>query len=95
MANLTYGIIRGESQIDAYCEKRWKKRARFCESFAHNIDGVWIERFYSKSPTDTCYEQYFLMVMETNKETEHHNTDDISRMVHEDIRAGRATLLKV
>jgi len=95
MANLTYGVIRGEKQFNDYCKKRWKKMAWFCESFAHNIDGVWIERFYSKSPTDECYEQYFLMVMESSKETDWHSTDDISRKVHEDIRNGRATLLKV
>lgn len=95
MGNLTYGVIRGEKDFDNYCMRRWKKTARFCESFAKNIDGVHVERIYAKSPTDKGYEQYFIMAMETHKETGFCDTDVIRHKVYEDIRTGRIALLKV
>lgn len=95
MANLTYGVIRGERDFDNYCQKRWGTHARFVESFAHNIDGVHVERIYAKSPTDDGYKQYFIMAMETKKETGFNDPDAIRHKVYEDIRNGRITLLHV
>lgn len=95
MANWTYGVIREENDFNKYCMRRWKTTARFCESFAKNIAGVYIERIYEKSPTDECYTLYFIMAMQTNKETGFCDTDAIRRKVYEDIRTGRVTLIKV
>lgn len=95
MANLTYGVIKGEADFNTYCLKRWKTRAQFCESFAHNIDGVFIERIYAKSPTDKYHQQYFIMSMEAKKDTPWNSVDTIRKKVYEDIRTGAIALLKV
>ena len=97
MAQLTYGVIRGERAFNAYCERRWKERARFCESFAHIYQGggdVTIERFYEKSPTDDGYTEYFLMTMPTNRDTGMCFHNDISSMVKRQIREGTVQLIK-
>lgn len=94
MAQLTYGVIRGEQAFDAYCQRRWKQRARFCESFAH-IENVTVERFYEKSPTDDGYTEYFLMTMPTNRDTGLCWHNDIATMVKREIREGIVKLLSV
>lgn len=94
MAQLTYGVIRGEQAFDAYCQRRWKQRAMFCESFAH-IEDVTVERFYEKSPTDDGYTAYFLMTMPTNRDTGLCWHNDIATMVKREIREGTIKLLSV
>ena len=94
MAQLTYGVIRGEQAFDAYCQRRWKQWARFCESFAH-IENVTVERFYEKSPTDDGYTEYFLMTMPTNRDTGLCWHNDIATMVKREIREGTIKLLSV
>ena len=98
MAQLTYGVIRGEQAFNAYCERRWKERPRFCESFAHIYqcgDDVTVERFYEMSPTDNGYTEYFLMTMPTNRDTGLCWHNDIASMVKREIRNGTIKLLSV
>lgn len=92
MAQLTYGVIRGEQAFDAYCKRRWKQLARFCESFTH-IEDVTVERFYEKSPTDNGYTAYFLMAMPTSRDLGLCWYDDIYTMVKREIREGTIKLL--
>lgn len=97
MAQLTYGVIRGEEDFYAYCQRRWKERPRFCESFAHIYQGgdnVTVERFYEKSPTDDGYTEYFLMTMPTNRDTGLCWHNDIASKVKRDIREGTVKLIK-
>ena len=93
--DLVYAVIKGETNLERYCEKRWKQKPRFVESFAHNIDGVLIERIYAKSPDDDGYSQYSILIMKSNKDTGFCDPGDIRRKVYEDIRTGRISLLKV
>ena len=98
MAQLTYGVIRGEQAFNAYCERRWKERPRFCESFAHIYQGgddVTVERFYEMAPTDNGYTEYFLMTMPTNRDTGLCWHNDIASMVKREIRNGTIKLLSV
>lgn len=95
MANLTYGVIRGEKNLDTYCMMRWKKKPLFIESFAHNIDTVTIERIYAIAPTDDGYQPYYILSMETTKDTPYFHHESIRAKVYEDIRTGRVNLIKV
>ena len=97
MAQLAYGVIRGELDFKAYCMKRWKTLPRFTESFAHiyGADIVTIERFYEKSPTDDGYTEYFLMTMPVNRDTGYCWHNDIATMVKKEIREGTIKLIKV
>lgn len=98
MAQLTFGVIRGEQAFNAYCQRRWKESPRFCESFAHIYhggDNVTVERFYEMSPTDDGYTEYFLMTMPTNRDTGLCFHNDIATMVKRDIRQGTIKLLNV
>lgn len=93
MAQLTYGVIRGERDFDAYCMRRWKQRAQFRGTFAR-IENVYIERFWEMSPAEEDYQEYFLMTMPTNRDTGLYEHSDIARMVHQQIRNGTIKLIK-
>lgn len=63
MAQLTYGVIRGEREFNAYCERRWKERPCFCENFARIGSEVYIHKIEAKAPTDDYWTKYFLLVL--------------------------------
>lgn len=63
MAQLTYGVIRGEQAFDAYCERRWKEQPCFCEHFARIGNEVHIQKIEAKAPTDEYWTAYFLLVL--------------------------------
>ena len=90
---LTYAIIKGETTLNKYCEKRWGERPRFMESFAH-INDVTIERIEEMSPTDDGYKQNFILYMVDPKcESLLTSYSQIRTQVHEAIRTGTARLL--
>ena len=86
-------IIRGEKDLLKYCEKRWGGHPKFNGCFAH-IDNCKIEMIYELSPTDDCYTDYYIMLMQ-HPGGNIYNESDYRRTVHESIRNGSVALLKV
>lgn len=93
MAGYIYAVIKGETALDKYCEKRWGERPRFMESFAH-INDVTIESIEEMSPSDDGYKRYFILYMVDPKcESLLTSHTQIRTQVHEAIRTGTARLL--
>lgn len=88
----SYAIIRTEKSLLNYCQKRWHETPQFCGEFAH-VNGVSIERIWEKTPSDDYYEPYYLMITEDINGL-WSNVLTIRDKVHEDLRTGKATLIK-
>lgn len=88
----SYAIIRTEKSMLDYCQKRWHETPVFNGDFAH-IGGATIERIYEKTPTDDYYVPYYLMIAE-DMNGNWSNVLTIRDKVHEDLRAGKANLVK-
>lgn len=95
--NLTYGVIRGEKDFNAYCMKRWGQELyHWSGCFNREIPEVTVERLWEKSPTDEHYKEYYLMTAPTQKEEPYYpDHATIRKKVYEDIRTGRVNIIKV
>lgn len=52
-------IFLNEESLLSFCERRYKERPRFCESFAHIAEAT-IERIYSRTK-EGCWREVFLL----------------------------------
>ena len=91
---LQYAVIRGEDNLFAYCQKRFKAAPRFRGCFAP-IDSCAIELIYAKSPADSGYTGYYILTLPARGDADdlYSDTNIIRTKVYDDIRNGRVALL--
>lgn len=91
----TYGVIRGERNLYAYCKLRWKETPIFNGDFSHNLFPGYIERLYCKSPTDEGYYPYYIMAMEDGYKGTECDPSKIREIVYNGVKNGTQKLVQI
>ena len=91
MSAYIYKWIEGWDEMQDYCVKRFKSRARFCETVGHCGEAtIWM---IYKRKQDGGYAEMYLLFMPHEKGTIY-DIGELSKMSYEDIRTDRNSMLR-
>ena len=91
MAAYIYKWIEGWDEMQDYCVKRFKSRARFCETVGHCGEAtIWM--IYKRKECGGYAEMYLLFMR--HEKGAIHDIGELSKMSYEDIRTDRNSILR-
>lgn len=93
MANYIHAIIRGNSNLEKYCIKRFGEFPHFVETIGR-VGNAKVYLRYWHSPTDDGYYDYYVLIMEhENGKYYSQPQQQIIQECREAVETGRARLL--
>lgn len=93
MANYIHAIIRGNSNLEKYCIKRFGESPHFVETIGR-VGNAKVYLRYWHSPTDDGYYDYYVLIMEhENGKYYSQPQQQIIKECREAVETGRAHLL--
>ena len=90
--NFISAIIRGRTNLEKYCEKRFGEQPHFVETIGR-INEVKVYLRYWSAPADNGYYDYYILVMESEKGKYYSSTQQLIQESRELVENGNARLL--